>query len=134
MPTDACPHCGKNANPRKDKTVDADTTPSPKRYKTLPIGADYHPITMDLTINRLLTDQREFLINDLQERLGKRLRELWVEWAKKQEDIRHHADWLTGWDQLDERYKEVDRIMAYDAFLKGYELGVRHGKDLRSRR
>jgi hypothetical protein len=41
------------------------------------------------------------------EALGKRVREVWVEWAKKQPDPK--PSWLVTWDDLDEGDKEVDR-------------------------
>jgi hypothetical protein len=43
----------------------------------------------------------------LGETLGRRVREVWVNWAKEQPDPKPH--WLTSWDELDEPSKEVDR-------------------------
>lgn len=39
--------------------------------------------------------------------LGRRVREVWVEWAKRQPDPK--PSWLVPWDELAERDKEVDR-------------------------
>ncbi|MCC5618107.1 hypothetical protein LC605_24080 [Nostoc sp. CHAB 5836] len=41
------------------------------------------------------------------ESLGKIVRRAWVDWAALQENP--PTDWLTPWDELDEKYQEVDR-------------------------
>lgn len=48
------------------------------------------------------------------ERLGMRVRATWIAWAKEQSDIAEHPHWLTEWDQLSERDKEVDRRIGED--------------------
>lgn len=44
---------------------------------------------------------------DLRERLGRRVREVWVTWAREQPSPK--PSWLVPWDELGEPDKEVDR-------------------------
>jgi hypothetical protein len=44
------------------------------------------------------------------ESLGKRVREVWVAWARTQPNPK--PEWLVPWDELEERYKEVDRLIG----------------------
>jgi hypothetical protein len=44
----------------------------------------------------------------LRERLGRRIRQVWMEWAAKQPDIADRPDWLDPWEKLPERIQEVD--------------------------
>lgn len=46
-------------------------------------------------------------MNNLSEKLGRRVREVWVKWAKEQENPK--KSWLVEYDDLDEKDKEVDR-------------------------
>lgn len=46
------------------------------------------------------------------ETLGRIVRDTWIQWAKIQPDIADHPNWLTEWDQLAERDKEVDRLIG----------------------
>ena len=50
-------------------------------------------------------------LSTLGETLGRRVREVWVIWAKEQMGIDPDPKlhWLTPWDELDEPSKEVDR-------------------------
>lgn len=41
------------------------------------------------------------------ENLGKRVHEVWAAWARTQPNPK--PEWLVPWDELEERYKEVDR-------------------------
>lgn len=43
----------------------------------------------------------------LRERLGRRVREVWITWAKEQPNPK--PSWLTPWEELPEPDKEVDR-------------------------
>jgi hypothetical protein len=52
-----------------------------------------------LKAERLLSVDREWL--------GKLVRLAWVKWAKEQTDPK--PDWLVPWEELEERYREVDR-------------------------
>jgi hypothetical protein len=47
---------------------------------------------------------------DLRERLGKRVREVWVEWAKRQNNPK--PSWLVPYEQLSEQDKEADRCIG----------------------
>lgn len=50
--------------------------------------------------------------------LGRRVREVWVAWAKTQPDPKPH--WLTPWDELAEPDKEVDRLIGAALYDAGY--------------
>lgn len=41
------------------------------------------------------------------EDLGRLVRETWIAWAREQTDPK--PSWLTGWDELDDGQREVDR-------------------------
>ena len=41
--------------------------------------------------------------------LGALVRDEWIAWAKEQPDITEHPHWLTEWEKLSERDREVDR-------------------------
>lgn len=44
------------------------------------------------------------------EGLGCYVRQIWIDWASEQPDVQAgaHPNWLTPWEDLDERYREVD--------------------------
>lgn len=44
--------------------------------------------------------------------LGRRVREVWVEWASRQSDAKD--SWLVGWDDLDGGQREVDRLIGIE--------------------
>lgn len=44
--------------------------------------------------------------------LGRIVRETWVQWARKQPDVGGHPNWLTPWEALSSRDKEVDCLIA----------------------
>jgi len=48
------------------------------------------------------------------EDLGRKVREIWIEWAKEQENPKE--SWLVGWDALGESDKEVDRRIGEGIF------------------
>ena len=52
----------------------------------------------------------EPLPGDLRERLGRRVREAWIEWAKRQENPK--PSWLVPYDKLNESDKEADRCIG----------------------
>lgn len=49
-------------------------------------------------------------MSELRERLGMRVREVWIEWAKTQPNPK--PSWLVPWDQLGEPDKEADRCIG----------------------
>lgn len=51
--------------------------------------------------------QQPKTFTERREQLGKRVRQVWVDWAKTQD--RPKADWLDPWEALPENIKEVDR-------------------------
>ena len=61
---------------------------------------------------------------DLPEFLGTLVREEWIAWAKGQSDIAQHQNWLTAWEDLSERDREVDRRigMRVAAFVRDRAL------------
>lgn len=46
-------------------------------------------------------------MDELRERLGKRVREIWILWAKEQPNPK--PSWIIPWEELSEPDKEVDR-------------------------
>jgi uncharacterized protein YukE len=68
------------------------------------------------------------------ERLGKMVRRLWVDWAKRQPNPK--PSWLVGWDELPERDKEADRCIGEGMYIEfcseqaGFNLFVRELKQL----
>ena len=46
-------------------------------------------------------------MSDLRERLGRRVREVWIAWAREQPAPK--PSWLVPWEQMTEPDKEVDR-------------------------
>lgn len=48
--------------------------------------------------------------DELRERLGRRVREVWIKWAEKQPTPKH--SWLLPWDKLTEPEREVDRCIG----------------------
>lgn len=47
------------------------------------------------------------LDGELREQLGRRVREVWITWAKEQPNPK--ASWLKAWEELSEADREVDR-------------------------
>jgi len=67
------------------------------------------------------------------EEAGERLRMVWVRWARKQPDIDQHPNWLTPWEDLPERDKQIDMRMAHELICATlYRLGPRQGMDVYS--
>ena len=46
-------------------------------------------------------------MSEQREKLGRRVRDVLAEWAKTQPKPR--PEWILPWEELEERYKEVDR-------------------------
>lgn len=46
---------------------------------------------------------------DQAERLGQVVRSEWVRWAAEQPDVASHPRWILGWEEIEERDREVDR-------------------------
>lgn len=44
--------------------------------------------------------------------LGRLVRETWVQWARRQPDVGGHPNWMTPWEALPNRDKEVDCLIA----------------------
>jgi hypothetical protein len=47
---------------------------------------------------------------DLRERLGRRVREVWIAWARRQPNPK--PSWLTPYEELSEPEKEADRCIG----------------------
>jgi len=54
---------------------------------------------------------------------GRLVRNAWIVWAETQPDVKDHPNWLVSWDELPEREREVDRIIA-DAVLSTVQLAL----------
>lgn len=48
--------------------------------------------------------------NDFRDKLGRRVREVWIQWAQKQPNLK--PSWLIPYDKLTEPNKEVDRLIG----------------------
>ena len=55
-------------------------------------------------------------IDQERERLGRLVRELWIDWAKKQPAPK--PSWLVPFDELSEPDKEADRVIGYGLLLE----------------
>ena len=53
--------------------------------------------------------------------LGRRVREVWVNWAKSQPSPK--ASWLVSYDELIEADKEADRMIGEALWYDGFERG-----------
>jgi hypothetical protein len=64
--------------------------------------------------------------------LGRRVREVWVEWARHQPAPK--SSWLSSYDELAEPDKEVDRRIGAalwgDGFAAGMEAGLRAARNM----
>lgn len=61
------------------------------------------------------------------EELGRKVREVWVEWAKRQTDPK--PSWLVEWDQLEDAQKEVDTLIGTTLFMMGYRAAFKNIED-----
>lgn len=52
------------------------------------------------------------MIDERDEEFGRLVRETWIRWAQEQPDVDEHPNWLTPWDGLTAREKEVDLRIA----------------------
>jgi hypothetical protein len=63
---------------------------------------------------------------DFRDSLGRRVREVWIAWAKRQPDPK--PSWLIPYDQLAEGDKEADRCIGSalwgDGFNQGFDAGA----------
>ncbi|MEU8272654.1 hypothetical protein AB0B89_36600 [Sphaerisporangium sp. NPDC049002] len=73
----------------------------------------------------MANQQPPTLPDDLLERLGEMVRDVWVEWAKRQPDPKE--SWLIPWAQLDSAQREVDVLIGRALYMAGYEDGLRDG-------
>ena len=53
------------------------------------------------------------------EQAGMLVREVWLVWAAKQPDVHEHPSWLTSWEDLPERDREVDEIAEAGRLVQG---------------
>lgn len=59
------------------------------------------------------------------EMLGRRVREVWIEWAREQADPQ--PGWLIPWTDLPEHYREVDRRIGERMYRDGWHAAQRDG-------
>lgn len=55
---------------------------------------------------------------------GRRVRDIWIAWAKEQPDVADHPHWLTPWEDLDEEVREVDRRIGSALWGDGFRDGL----------
>jgi len=59
---------------------------------------------------------------EMREVLGRRVREVWLEWARVQPDAKR--SWINGWNDIEERHREVDRDIGEVLFEMGRQSVV----------
>lgn len=57
---------------------------------------------------------------EYREWLGRRVREEWEKWAREQPDVAEHPSWTRSWPELDEREREVDRVIGEALYDIGF--------------
>jgi len=62
--------------------------------------------------------------------LGRRVREVWIEWAKTQPNPK--PSWVVPYDELDEADKEADRCIGSALYGDGIEVGMRMQSAMRA--
>lgn len=60
------------------------------------------------------------------ELLGRRVRQVWLEWAREQPDPK--PSWLLPWEDLDDGQKEADMRIGLALFEYGQRAGIEIGK------
>ena len=63
----------------------------------------------------------------LREELGREVRKVWLIWAVNQPDKERHPNWFLSWEQLDERDREVDRMIGAAIYIKAREDASKAG-------
>lgn len=62
---------------------------------------------------------------ELREKLGMRVREVWVLWAiERSQEFEVKGSWLTPWGQLEEHEREVDRRIGEALFYEGTDGAI----------
>ena len=59
------------------------------------------------------------------EELGRAVRDVWLYWAVNQPDKEKHPNWFLSWEQLEERDREVDRMIGGAIYLRAKEKIVK---------
>jgi len=67
---------------------------------------------------------------DHRERLGRRVREVWIAWAERQPDPK--PSWLVPYDELSEADKEADRCIGVALWGDGFADGLAYVQTLQS--
>ena len=68
---------------------------------------------------------------DRREALGRRVREVWVQWAREQPDPK--PSWLVGWDELDDGQREVDMRIGEALAAQAPQPADEDGEDVPAR-
>lgn len=79
-------------------------------------------ILEDVATALLATPAPEAARDAHRDRLGRRVREVWVMWAQQQRDPK--PTWLVGWDDLPEPDREVDRRIGSALWADGFADGL----------
>lgn len=58
----------------------------------------------------------------IRERLGREVREVWIAWAREQPDPK--PSWLAPWEELTEAEREVDRRIGHRLYAQGVADGI----------
>ncbi len=58
----------------------------------------------------------------LRETLGRRVRDVWLDWARMQPDAKR--SWINPWEDIEERHREVDRDIGEALFEMGRQSVV----------
>jgi hypothetical protein len=64
-----------------------------------------------------MKEDQGIINQELREQLGKKVREVWINWAKEQPNPK--LSWLKPWKELSEPDKEVDRRIGEALYKMG---------------
>jgi hypothetical protein len=53
------------------------------------------------------------------DRLGRMVREVWIEWAREQPNPK--PSWLLSWEEIEESDREVDRRIGLRLYDRGFQ-------------
>lgn len=68
-------------------------------------------------------DNSPYISDELAEELGREVRLTWITWAAAEEDPK--PGWLLPWQDLEERYQDVDRLIGRALYARGWRDGQR---------
>ena len=97
----------KDAEINKLKAENLELSHTPSRLAEVEAERDYFEKEVQAARDEITKLRNERAMSSEREWLGKLVRLAWVKWAQEQPEAKR--DWLLPWEELDERFKEVDR-------------------------